>query len=198
MTALLRARMVFGGAEEQTDMKKEQQKSKHTTKPAKDFVDELITTDQQDADEFDALARQDSNRHIDGWFTPSDKRPLPQVVKGTIVDCVARRNPSRSQNPHYFIVELAAPVIGLRMPEEGDSEGYEDTLETGEVIGIDMRQALEKLREHRGKVKLVFLEKVEIDDRQWWKTAVYANLGDGKTNNLDAGKGSSSTDEIPF
>jgi len=160
-------------------------KTKHTTlKPSE--VDAFIAADKADADEFDALPRQDSSRQIDGWFTPSTKRPLPQVVKGTIVDCCARKNPTRSQNPHYLVLELAAPVTGFRMPEDDSKAGFEDTMKKGEIVGVDMRQALEKLREYRGKVKIVFLEKVELDDRTWWKTAVYAQLGDGNNGNLNA------------
>lgn len=173
MTALSRARMGHGGAEEKRAMAKpKSENGKHRTTDAKEFV--ARDRRAQSEDEFDNLPRQSESANISGWFTPRSDKPLPQVVKGTIIDCRTRKNPRRSQNPRYLLIELAAPVVGLRIAD--DAEGVEDTLEPGEVIGIDMRQALEKLAEHRGKVKITFLEKLEVEDRTWWKTEVRANL----------------------
>lgn len=149
-------------------------------------------------DDFDNLSRQDSNLNIDGWFTPSDQRPLPQVLKGTVIGCYTRKNPSRKQNPRYLLVMLAAPVIGFRIAD--DQEGHEDEMKAGEIVGIDMRQALEKLENHRDKVKLVFVERRELaDGNTWWKTEVYANLTTGKTGPVDNGKNEDvNVDDLPF
>lgn len=145
--------------------------AKHATKKAADFVAETTR------DEYDDLERQRTRGpDLQGWFTPSEKRPLPQVVKCEVLDCLARKNPGKNQAARYLLVRLASPVVGLRMNGE-DDDATEDTLHPGEVIGIDMRQALEPLAEHRGKAKIVFLERVELDDgRKWWKADVFANV----------------------
>lgn len=156
--------------------------AKHTTRKIADPKKPLPPLATETGDEFDNLPAQTSQTQINGWFTPSDKRELPQVVKGTILDCCYRKKPKPNQNPRYLVIELAAPVIGFRMND--DEEAYEDTLNVGEVVGLDMRQALEKLDEHRDKVKIVFIEKIELDDgRNWWKTAIYAQLANAPKNN---------------
>lgn len=124
-------------------------------------------------DDFDNLPRQSANIVIDGWFTPSIERPLPQTVKGIILDCKTRKAPRRNQNSEYLLLELVNPIEGLLM-HDGE-EGEEGMLEPGMIIGIDMRQALEPLRDHRGPAKIVFLERMLIDDRNWWKTDVFFN-----------------------
>lgn len=144
---------------------------KHQTKSTADF---LAEREQSTADEYDRLERQSTRGpELQGWFTPSDKRPLPQIIKGEVLDCLARRNPGKNQAERYLLLRLAAPVIGLVMTGE-DDEAEEGTLEPGWVIGLDMRQALEPLATHRGKAKIAFLERVELSDgRTWWKTDVF-------------------------
>lgn len=150
-----------------------QKNQKHKTVKAEDYVK---TETEVPRDEFDDLERQDQNLDIAGWFSPNDEKPLPQIVKGVILQHMRRKNPRRNQSPSFFVIELAQPVIGLRFSENADAEGYEDTIEAGERVGIDMRQALEKLTDHRGPVKIAFVAKEEVEDRTWWRTEVYANL----------------------
>lgn len=131
-------------------------------------------------DEYDDLERQGSSLNLNGWFSPSTERPLPQVIKGEVIQTQYRKNPKRNQSDRFLVIVLAASIVGLRFPENRDAEAFEDTLERGETIGIDMRQALERLDGYVGRVKLVFVAKEEIEDntgeRTWWRIEVYANL----------------------
>lgn len=124
-------------------------------------------------DDYDDLPQQSSNTEINGWFSPREDKALPQIVKGTLIDVKERKNPKRNQAKEYLLIELAEPVEGLIMNGEDSEEGM---LSTNDVIGIDMRQALEVLRDHRGKVKLVFVGKEQVEDREWWRINVFADM----------------------
>jgi hypothetical protein len=154
------------------------QNGKHKTEKASDYVkkpDSVERAKQEFQDEYDALERQDTSLDLAGWFSPKEDQ-APITVKGEILQCIRRKNPTKKQTALFFVLRLANDVEGLRFPEgkNRDSEGYPDTLQAGECVGIDMRQALERLENYRGPVKIVFVEKIDVDDRQWWRTEVYA------------------------
>lgn len=150
--------------------------AKHRTEKAVEHMkkDSVTRAKEEFQDEYDALDRQDTSLDLAGWFSPQEEN-APITVKGEILQCIRRKNPSRNQTALFFVVRLASDIRGLRFPDNNrDGEAYEDDLHAGECVGIDMRQALERLENYRGPVKLVFVEKVEVEDRHWWRTEVYA------------------------
>lgn len=148
--------------------------AKHTTKSAATAIKENPKYAPVE-DEYDSLDRQDTSLDLAGWFSPQEK-DAPITVKGEILQVIRRKNPRKNQTALFYVLRLACDVPGLRFPESDnrDSEGFEDTMCAGECVGIDMRQALERLENYRGPVKLVFREKIEVEDRHWWRTEVYA------------------------
>ena len=181
MTAQSRARTEFGGAEEQTDMKKSNN-GKHRTTTIAESHKRLEEAEKRgptappdtERDEYDELERQDTTLDLAGWFSPREDK-APTTVKGEILQCVRRKRPTKNQTALFFVVRLGNDVPGLRFPEDNrDGEGYEDTMHASECVGIDMRQALERLENYRGPVKIVFVRKEEVEDRTWWRTEVYA------------------------
>lgn len=162
--------------------------AKHTTMPARDFAARRTEV----VDEYDNLPEVNPHYEIEGWFTPSADRPLPQVVKGEILDLNERRKPGRNQAQYYFLIRLAEPVVGLVMQGK-DSDATEGELPAGAVVGLDMRQALEPIAHHRGKVRIEFVERVTLDDgRTWWRVKVGAQVPTAPAPSA------ARSDDIPF